>query len=259
MIMKRFITLSFVLISGINTAYSQPTMADIENDLLLSYRQVMTQRHEHNYEQVDVSNDTFTQKLLAYTGKYSGTFHYPFDSLRAENIDIVTSDDSLLRIYSWDTWTGGTMHDFSGIFQYKWNGQNYAILRHDTDWRDSYTPYYTEVSSFKTNGKTYYLAVGNGIYSSKDYGQSIEAFTIENGQVQTAAIFKQADSLVKAIEVYFDYVSIMDVDDRPSQLIKFDSKNSKLLIAEIDSGEPFANKYKRYKYNGRYFEAVGKL
>jgi len=74
------------------------------------------------------------------------------------------------------------MHDFENIFQFKSDDKIYSKVNYDTVTlgEGGYTPFYSQIFKLKANNKTYYLAVNNGIFSTKDASQSIKALTIEN-------------------------------------------------------------------------------
>jgi hypothetical protein len=73
------------------------------------------------------ANAMFAKKLSYYISKCPFTINQKFSSLANDHLDISTSNDGLFRIYSWDTWTGGTMHFFENVMQYK-SGSNFKAF-----------------------------------------------------------------------------------------------------------------------------------
>src|SRR6516164_7870976 len=65
------------------------------------------------------SNEEFEKLLLKVTSSNPETILYDFKDLTSCGLTIATSDDSLFRIYSWDTRSGGTMHYFENVFQFR--------------------------------------------------------------------------------------------------------------------------------------------
>src|SRR5262249_16647064 len=89
----------------------------IEQDLLEKMQKIdhwLDPNHTDNtynrYDSLGNANREFKKQLIRYVSRYPSTLNYGFKKLQKEGLIITTSPDSLFRIYSWDTWTGGTMH-----------------------------------------------------------------------------------------------------------------------------------------------------
>ena len=77
-----------------------------------------------NYEDYDIrkkSSDDFSKLLMEDTCTFYYDFPYLTDSTGIVNI--ATSDDGNIRIYSWDTQLGGTMIRWDNVIQYRSNGR----------------------------------------------------------------------------------------------------------------------------------------
>ncbi len=176
-----------------------------------------------------------------------------------QNINIVTSADNLLRIYSWDTWLGGTMHIFENIFQFKSADNIYTKFNSETSTfgEDEYVPFYSQIFSLNENNKKYYLAVENGIYSTKDVSQSIKAFAIENNSLNdTLKLFKTRTEMLNKLEVNFDFFSVVDRPERPVRLIKYDPKKKIIYIPITLENGKISENFILYKFTGQYFEQI---
>jgi hypothetical protein len=130
------------------TSFAQSPNA-IEEDLLKSFKQITYwDDHKHNNEKgddsLDIANEAFAAKLKNYTAKYPITITEPFTSLKKERLDIFTSADGLFRIYSWDTWQGGTMHQFANVMQYKVGQKTRSVLL--TSRETNNVPYYSNLT-----------------------------------------------------------------------------------------------------------------
>ena len=68
-------------------------------------------------EKLSKANEVFEALLLKYT-KNPATLSYKFSELDKLMFNAM-SDDGKFRIYSWDTESGGTMHEFSRVYQYQ--------------------------------------------------------------------------------------------------------------------------------------------
>ncbi|HEU5165539.1 MAG TPA: hypothetical protein VFU29_08380, partial [Chitinophagaceae bacterium] len=141
--------------------------------------------------------------------------------------EIATSEDSLFRIYSWDTWAGGTMHFFNNVFQYNYNGKVITEFLELTE--DDPSGFFPDIFTLKSGGKTYYLVINNEMYSTKDVGESIQIFAIEKGKLnQNVKLIKTPSGMTSIISVEFDFFSVVDRTERPVRVIKYD-KNKKII------------------------------
>lgn len=236
--------LAFVLPAA--PVFSQ-NLAAIEKDLvetcarISSFYRVDSDSLEHYSHQFD-------QKIAAYLQKYPTTFKHPFTQLKKECF-ITTSADALLRVYSWDTWLGGTAHDFSSIAQFQSGGSTFLG-------KIGGMGFFSEVFTVKTRQKTYYLAVSHGIFSTADAGQSLQAYTIEQNELQSVELFKTKEKMSTSISFEFDFFSVVDRPERPLKLIKYDEKKKTISVPVIAENRAVTEVFTRYRFNGKYFEEV---
>jgi hypothetical protein len=262
--MKNF-TLFVLLFLALTSfkAWNQ-THGNIENDLYKSYKKIDFWLHNNNvyaYDSLMAANSVFARKLMFYTSRYPFTITQKFSSFQKDHLDIYnspldiyTSSDNLFRIYSWDTWEGGTMHHFENVFQYRSGAKTVSIL--DTaKTGDDYTPSYENMYTFKTKLKTYYLCTFSGTYSTKDASQGIQIFDIENGKLNNdVKLFKTKSGLRSQISSYFDSLSEVDWKVRPE--IYFNPYKKTINFPQIDEDNKMMHKYIVYKFTGQYFERV---
>jgi hypothetical protein len=241
-----FTLLSCLLIS-INL-FGQTSSA-IEADLRKLFKQI-----DYSSQDNSQANDIFGKKLKYYTEKYPSTIGQDFKLLKKEHLDISTSDDGLFRIYSWDTWTGGTMHYFESVFQYKTSGKTVAVL--DTPWSDGDNrPLYDRVFTFRANNKTYYLATYLEVGSSKDAGGGIQIFAVEDNKLNDdVKLIKTKTGLHSQISCGYNFFSVVDWKVRP--LITFNNLTNTIFIPLVDGNGNMTHKHLTYKFNGQYFERV---
>lgn len=265
-------------------AFSQKmTVQEIENDLKSTYQVIRNNReygpvtdslildslhpasstvyyHEGlPLDSLEYYDSLFDQKMKYYTTQYPATLTYPFDSLLKYGIDIASSKDSLFRIYSWDRCDGGTMHFFDNLFQFKSGGKVFTKLfvAHGADANFNSGEFYSQIFTLKANGKTYYLAIGNGIYSSWNCGQFIETYTIENHSLHDSVkLIKTREGLVNSLSIGFDIFSVVNHPERPLRLIKYDSSKKIIYIPVVDDNEKVTNHYLLYQFNGRDFQFI---
>jgi hypothetical protein len=248
--MKRLSLLLFSISFCIIKLHAQ-TFAEIEADLLKSFKKIDNAAQDN-----EAANDEFGKKLFDYTNKFPATIAYPFNRLKKEHLDISTSDDSQFRIYSWDTWTGGTMHFFESVFQYKDAGKTKAVLdtvKQEGDSRPNYTKLYT----LKAGNNTYYLAVYLFIESSRYYGEGIQCFSIVKGRLKDdEKIIKTKTGLHSQLSYEADLGSVVNIAFNKRPTIHFDSTTQTIHIPLVEAGGKVTRQYITYKFTGKYFEKV---
>lgn len=183
------------------------------------------------------------------------TLAYPFKSLIKESAcNVTTSKDGLFRIYSWDSNLGGTMHFFNVIYQYK-SGKTVTMRRYESDEEADPAWFCSGIYALKTKKHTYYLAITNGIYSTKDVRQSINAFEItDKGLNDSLLLMKTADGLQNALSVYYDFFSVVDRPERPVSVIQYDPAKQTILLSETNEKDEITAGTQTYSFNGTYFE-----
>ena len=166
----------------------------------------------------DDSTDALTKSnetLLDYMQKECANPTLISNKLRQaseKGLGVATSSDKKMRIYSWDTCTGGTMHFFDALAQYLVDGspQSKSLLLHPEDRSNAKHDdpdsgwFYSSIDPIHTvDGKTVYLAMGDGTFSSIDHGVIVEAYSIENDKLVKTPFFKTEKSLLSEISCYF--------------------------------------------------------
>src|SRR5271154_2726517 len=141
--------LIILLIVGLNNfCYSQVSLDSLEKDLYKHFSKIdywETQLNSNNlsaYDSIGKEGEIFFDKLLKYTSAYPLTINEDFKRLENAGLGIVTSDDHMFRIYSWDTELGGTMHYFDNIVQYKIGKKTKSLTLENRDTVDSGDPGY---------------------------------------------------------------------------------------------------------------------
>lgn len=250
--MRTHILLIFVVLFS-QSGFCQ-TLEEIEDDLYDSYQKIYAANSE-DYEMLEQYNDSFKSKILRYTSNYPATLTYSFPKLSKE-ISITSSDDSMFRIYSWNTHTGGTMHWYNNLHQYN-NGKD--VYAENSPF-DEYNPqpYYHDIYTLYADGNTYYLAISTGRYSTKDMIETVEVLGIEKHMFnESVKMIKTKDGLVNNISFPYDFFSVVDRPERPLKLIKYDSKTRSLLIPVVYEDGKVTDRYLTYRFNGKYFEYAG--
>ncbi|HVW97655.1 MAG TPA: hypothetical protein VHA56_16900 [Mucilaginibacter sp.] len=221
----------------------------IESELLKSFKKI-----DYNNDDNFAANELFGKKLRAIASQYPATIAQKFPLLEKAGLDIATSDDGLFRIYSWDTWTGGTMHFFENVLQYKTGAKTVALLDTPKDESDN-RPNYKKIYTLKTPGQTYYLCTYQTIASSKDVGQGLQVFAIENGKLNNdVKLIKSQGKLQSQLYYDFDFFSVADWKVRPS--INYDAATQTIHLPQVAANGSVTHKEIRYKFNGSFFEII---
>jgi hypothetical protein len=210
-----------------------------------------------DYDSVSLYSDKFETEFTRFIQNNPATLGHPFKRLVDSNFcDVRTSSDGNFRIYSWDTWTGGTMHIFKTIYQWKSNGKVFTkVPKYEDGDAGSFC---SKVFTVSINDKPYYLAVTNGIFSTKDAIQSISAYSIEgNKLVDTVKLFKTKTKKLNSIDVEFDFFSVVDRPERPLELITYDDQQKIIYIPVVGDKGQVTKKNILYQLKGSYFEFIG--
>jgi hypothetical protein len=204
-------------------------------------------------------NELLKKKLIKY-GKKKSVLEYQFPKLKGE-MQVVTSPDGKFRIYSWDTNTGGTMHRFLEVFQYKASNSSVFAISPAREEGDS-GGFYTDIFQVESNKKTHYLARFSAILMTALSYQSINSFKVSGNRLDfKPKIFKTDEGLQNTIGFEYNFFSVVDRKERPIKLILFDEKTQTVKIPvvikkdENDYGT-VTGKFIKYKFNGTYFVKI---
>lgn len=197
----------------------------------------------------------FFETFKDFLSKNDKSFTYNFEKIKKDvGMNVVTSKDGNLRFYTWDTEMGGTMKNFAQIIQFKSNGK-IQTLSNSSD-SDAY--FISKTFDVNLNNKKYYLVISNGIFSTKDVSQAIQAYRIDNGKlIDSDKIFKTKKQTLNRIESQFDFFSVVDRPERPLELITFDEKTNSIYIPLVNDKGEVSSKRLVYQKKGNYLEYKG--
>jgi hypothetical protein len=210
-------------------------------------------------DKVYAENKAFKTALLTY-GRRSDVMRYLFPKLK-EKMQITTSRDGKLRIYSWDQETGGTMHDHDSVFQYR--GTSGKVLTWaDNDDEESGGGFYHDIFQLDTVGGAVYLGVSTFIGSTSYAGQSIRVFRIKGDRLDLdVKLIRTSSGLQNSISFAYDFFSVVDRPERPIRLFKFNPTSRAFTFPVVieDDKTPqgrVTNKTITYRFNGTFFVKV---
>lgn len=260
--MKRFLFCAILLLFFSNVFAQTPQQ--IEADLLKSFKKIGYWYQKANdgksgelvaNDSLAKVNDDFARKLTAVGNKYQASISWPFASLKKAGLTILTSDDNLLRIYSWDTQTGGTEHFFENVFQYR-SGSNTAayIDKPNGGGDDNAGSWYKKIYSLKSPKGTYYMATYLDIESTKDMNEGVQIISIVNGKLNSdTKIIKTQSGLHSQLSYEYDFSSIIDIPYEKRPTITFDSKTQTIHLPLVNSKGMITKGEILYKFDGQYF------
>ena len=258
LVFRRLIVVLFLVttLSWNNGNAQSGELAAQETKVALLYSKLFESLHA-DWDTTMAYSEKFSNQFTSFITGNPATLIYPFKKLIDSNyLRIGTSSDGNFRIYSWDTWTGGTMHRFSTIYQWRDNGKVFTKVSNDD--HDNPGSFVSQIFTVVIDGKSHYLVVTNATYSTKDARQSIAAFTINNSKlVDTVRIFKTKTRRLNRIDVDFDFFSVVGRPERPLELITFDNKQKMIFIPVVDDEGQVTSRNVLYQLKGGYFEFIG--
>ncbi len=205
----------------------------------------------------------FENRLLYFTQTFPATLNWPFNTLKKgwKSINIITSADKFFRIYSWDNEEGGAMRSYTSIIQYVCNGTLYAITYPPfIKGQDAYnSSLYYAIYTFKANGRVYYIVAQHNQYSSYNYYDAVNAFTIDDGNLNnTVSLFKTETGLHNLIGYEWNATGqYKNADGSYSDNnIEFDEATQSIKIPLVYKGGHVTKKFITYRFTGKYFEKV---
>lgn len=260
--MKILITSLFLLISAI-PALAQSSQK-IEQELVVALKEIekySTYGGNYDEEKLYKVQDVFEEKLLKYT-KIPATLQYKFAAL-GEMMFIATSDDGHFRIYSWDTRDGGTMHNFSRVYQYLGADGKVYSNKEPGDDEDSGGSFVTDIYTLNMpRGDNVYIVCSTFIGSTQDHAQSANLYKIGGNLLDyKVKLIKTKSGLTNSLGFGYNFFSVVDRDQRPVRLISFDKKTKTLRIPVVIEDKEFpngrvTNKSINYRFDGKYFVKV---
>jgi len=238
-------------------SFSQKSVKSFELELLKQFEEARKwQEHPvindtvDSYDSLATVNIRILRQIAKFGTNNPAFLNYSFPSL-SMYMDVVSSKDKKFRIYSWDTYTGGTMHEYYAIAQFLVStGKVYTKFLTDTT-GDIAGLWYSQIYTFKNKEKTYYFSIGNGKYSTMDLAQEVNVFTIEGIRLIAAPIIKTKNGLTSIIHVDYNLFLLTDKTDRS---ISFEESKKELKIPLVDEKGKMTTRNIVYKFNGTYFE-----
>jgi hypothetical protein len=264
--MKRLLRLNFAFLFLFIFAFfvSAQTPQKIEQELVKNIKEVQKYSdYGSNYdeEKLNNANKVFEENLLKYT-KIASTLQYKFTALDKLMMN-ATSEDGKFRIYSWDSETGGTMHDYSRVYQYLGaDGKVYSKTDDNSAEEGGAGSFVYAIYTVEAKDGKIYIVCSNFIGSTNDHYQSAGLYKIDGNSLKDKVkLIKTASGLTDTLNFEYNFFSVVDRKERPIKLILFDKKTTTLKIPVVVNDQKFpngrvTNKFISYKFNGTNFVKV---
>jgi hypothetical protein len=192
------------------------------------------------FDSVPVANKRFKYKLEYYTKKYPFIFDQNFNSIKG--LKVLKSSDNILKVYSWDDETGGTMRNYVSVIQFKSGNKLYSSLNDG---------FFINIYTLKVDNQTYYLLQSFGQGMSSYFEQTIEVWTIDKGHLNMKVkLFKTETGLKNSIGYAYWF------DGKHKGDIEYNQKSKTIYFPLTTPKEKLTNKYIAYQFTGQYFEKV---
>ncbi len=245
------------------SAFAQSN-AKIERDLVAAIKEVQKYSDygtSYDEEKLSAANKNFEEKLLKYT-KNASTLSYKFAALE-KLMQVASSGDGRFRIYSWDSETGGTMHDYSRVYQYQSaDGKVYSQVDETAEEDGGAGSFVTDIFTIDAKSGKIYIVCATFIGSTQDRYQSASLYRIDGEKlVDKVKLIKTKSGLTDNLSFEYNFFSVVDRKDRPVKLISFDKNTQTLKIPVVINDKEFlngkvTNKFINYKFDGTYFVKV---
>lgn len=207
-----------------------------------------------DYEKLEAANNELL-KFLKTASVQQQVMADPLKRSIDKGLSIFTSDDKKLRCYSWDTLTGGTMHNFYSLIVFEAGSKQLKCkVLNPSDIEGSPGAGFEGVDTIRTNeGKTVYLVRDLFIGSGLIHGRTIRSYVITNGKLSKYPFFQAGKKLLD--EISFEFAEY--VDGTEFELSK-DKKALKVPLIKPPSADSAGSgtatgKFLTYYFNGSKF------
>lgn len=196
-------------------------------------------------------------KILYYTSKFPQTIGMDFKLLRAQDVNIMTSDDSLFRIYVWNERRMLSGPAYKSIFQYKAGGKvmSCTLPHPDTALTGAYLAFFFSVYTVTINKKTYYLVTYLNKYKPVLREEGIKVFTIAKDKLNdTCKIIRTETGLHNELSYKYDVTALPDGGN--DNEVFYDTVKRAIEIPVVLENGKLTDGHITYKLKGKYFEKV---
>ena len=215
---------------------------------------------DDNYDSLQVTNTALLEYLKSTAINNPSILIAPFKGLDKTNIHIVSSADKKIRVFWWNTATGGTCRFYNAILVYRIGKSSLELKVLNDISKDNYDhndpgEFYLNIYTFHTlDGKTIYLFEGMAIEWSSCFAFDMQAYAIRNGRlIDDVPFFKTQTRRFNTIGFETDYSANVNRDAPDHVEFKMSKDNKTLYVPLIKDNGRITNKFLVYKFNGHQF------
>jgi hypothetical protein len=218
--------------------------------------------NENTYDSIEKYNGIFEKALLKYSRSIPETLTFDFKDLAKIGLKISESQDGFLKIYCWDSETGGTMRNYRNVFQFKDSNKLFSQkLISDIDESGESSFSYEIVDQVISENKTFYIVKCVSIGSSAVSRHKIKIFSIDNSKLnENAKLIKTKTGIRNELSYDIDFSSSVNqesdsVDSEYAWLL-YDKKNKIISLPLILENGKLTKRKIKYVFKGKYFEKI---
>ncbi|MFN6074504.1 MAG: hypothetical protein ACK46Y_02985 [Fluviicola sp.] len=205
-----------------------------------------------NQDSLIICNEILQNYLMEISIDKPELISYDFPKIPSYQSFCVTSPDRKLRIYSWDTYTGGSMRFFSNVVVWKENDSLYTKMIETLEGEPG--GFYSQIFQVTDELNTFYILNFNSILSSKDCYQAFQTVDLDNSKINfDHKKIKTKSGLTSKVGFSYDFYSVIDREERPVKLIEYDNQLRIIRFPIVNSKGFVTSKKISYQYDGKYF------
>jgi len=195
-------------------------------------------------------------QLLDYLKKACGNpvlLTAPLPTCQSNGLKALASEDGQTRFFSWDTNTGGSMHYFYSLVQYRVQGKTYCAVLNPQEKNEENNDCgndFDDVRSVKTkDGKTIYLATYSAYFSHPESCRSIAAYSIVGTKLVPVKVFQAKSQLLDTIDCPLHDT----VEYQKNSFVKISKDGRIVSVPIITKNNVVTGHYLLYKFDGNKF------
>lgn len=249
---------------GSSAAFAKNTCVDVDKKLAT----YLDDMYSHSIQSDHYDSDLIYKKnieigqLLSNFATKKASLSCQYQRAQQEGLSFLSSDDKKFRVYVWDTATGGSMHDYAGYIQFvdAHNRIHVTALQHKNDEEEPLHSFPTSLFTAKLNGKTHYMLVTTGVFSTMQRSQNLHVYRINKGKLINPKIIKTRTRFTSELGFGFNLFSLIDTN-RNRELFEYDHKRQRIRFPVVINNEKYpygevTNRWINYKFDGQYFHKV---
>lgn len=261
--MKNLIILVTLFVAPV---WAQSTCADID-DVVAKHLQALDDNKSNDAAHADSTASLVAELKRFATAHPAESWACPYPKTQADHaFNAPVSADGKLRIYSWDTMTGGTMRYYFSLLQYQDENGNTHIVEanaeaaKDDTWGDGNSGFADDIFTLDlgAHGSAYFLVeYHQGDNRSKAYSATL--YRVNGSKLEELPWIIENDQDTASIG--FDYDAMQDPLPQTYPFMQYDTTSKTLSFPETLPGREELNaimtdRRVQYRFDGERFVIV---